>query len=345
MKTDWKHWLQLTLRSRDFGWYLLLVGVIPLVLLAVTGFYFLARDGSLLSVLLAWTTLALAVAAWLSYRQRKSPTDSDNPINPAIPSLQPAPDWTEQDHAAWELAQVFIDQHVEADTPWITLRELAIEQHTLLARHYVPTEKNHHLSFTLPELLLVLEITSARYRAFIRENIPFADSIQLATVKTLYDKKDSARKGYRFINTARRVLRLTNPLVAATGEIRDHISGKLLGQASHTLTLELKRVLLQELAQVAIDLYSGRLKVADAELAEYVSSATRNDLARQAEPIESLRIAVAGQTNAGKSTLINALRRETAPDSPEQPQSAHITPAETDVLPTTDATRVYPWQL
>jgi len=340
MNSNWKRLLRGIVRSHEFGWYLSLILLLPTLMLAVLGIYFLITTDALLAFLLIWSLFTVLLGGWFYFRQRSNARDSQHGLSSdQIPSLQPAPEWSPQDHAAWQQALTFIDENVTANTPWINLRDLAIEQHTLLASHYVPAQKNHQLSFTLPEVLLMLEVTSSRYREFIREHIPFAESIQLATVKTLYDQRDNARKGYRVINAARRLLRLTNPLAAASSELRDHISGKVLGSAGHKLSLELKRALLQELAQVAIDLYSGRLKVSDAELSAYVTKASRVDHQHQAKPLEPLRVVVAGQVNAGKSTLINALCGNDATGD------ALTTIAETDLLPSTDAVTHYPWTL
>ncbi len=84
---------------------------------------------------------------------------------------------------------------------------------------------------------------------------------------------------------------------------------------------------MRETGRAAIDLYGGRLRVSSEALAGYVSPATAADSAAignvRAEP---LRILVAGQTSAGKSSLVNALAREAKAAVDALPATASFTP-------------------
>jgi predicted GTPase len=116
-------------------------------------------------------------------------------------------------------------------------------------------------------------------------------------------------------------LRVSNPLVAAVGEIKDQFTNRVFSHLSNNVQTDMKRLLLQEVAQVGIDLYSGKLKSSQSELLEYRSEALKKDEQHVPEAQEPLRIVLLGQSSAGKSSLINALA-----DSLE---------AEVDILPTT----------
>jgi predicted GTPase len=86
-----------------------------------------------------------------------------------------------------------------------------------------------------------------------------------------------------------------------------------------------KQALLDEVAAVAIDLYSGRFSIEDESLrASEVSEADEKRFAHELEPV---RIVLVGQTSSGKSSIINALKEEMV--------------AEVDVLPSTDSSTVY----
>uniref|UniRef100_UPI0018E44F42 GTPase family protein n=1 Tax=Vibrio splendidus TaxID=29497 RepID=UPI0018E44F42 len=86
-----------------------------------------------------------------------------------------------------------------------------------------------------------------------------------------------------------------------------------------------KQALLDEVAAVAIDLYSGRFSIEDEALK--ASDVSEVDEQRFAPELEPVRIVLVGQTSSGKSSLINALKQELV--------------AEVDVLPSTDTSTVY----
>jgi predicted GTPase len=80
--------------------------------------------------------------------------------------------------------------------------------------------------------------------------------------------------------------------------------------------------------RAAIDLYGGNLRVSSERLAGHISAASRSDLAAaEARTAEPVRILVAGQTGAGKSSLVNAL--------------AGVVEAAVDVLPSTRSFTAY----
>ena len=66
----------------------------------------------------------------------------------------------------------------------------------------------------------------------------------------------------------------------------------------------------REVGRAAIDLYGGRLRVTQAQIAGHVSASTLRDRGQASGRAEPLRILIAGQAGAGKSSLVNALSRE-----------------------------------
>ena len=328
----------------DIVWYIALTVALPLLALFILGLVYLQQTGTLFVYVITWTLLVLLVLLTRRFIQlrktnhtknnighRTTGDNHDNVPTDALPRLSAKQEWSPKDHEAWAHARTFIDTELSKNPSWHAMKDMAIEQHAMLATFYFPGNANGYLSFTLPELLLVLEETSSRYRHFIKTNIPFADSVKLASLNTVYQHRDTAERGYRVLNVAIRLIRLSNPLAAVTSEVRDHVSGKVLRHASAKMQFELKRTLLEELAQVGIDLYSGRLKVNDAELASYVSSVAIDDQQRRAKPVEALRVVLMGQSNAGKSSLVNAL--------------THSDLAEVDLLQTTDGLETHSGEL
>jgi predicted GTPase len=86
-----------------------------------------------------------------------------------------------------------------------------------------------------------------------------------------------------------------------------------------------KKLLLDEVASVAIDLYSGRFSLDDVDLTH--SDVASQDVNNAALELEPIRIVLVGQTGSGKSSLINALQKQLI--------------AEVDVLPSTEGHAVY----
>jgi len=80
---------------------------------------------------------------------------------------------------------------------------------------------------------------------------------------------------------------------------------------------------------VAMDLYSGRFNIDEGDVQH--ANITEKDRSRMAIPLDPVRVAILGQENCGKSSLINALRGE-----------AH---AEVDVLPVHGRTTVYTYSI
>lgn len=250
-------------------------------------------------------------------------------------------DWSKSEREIWQQALTSIETVLSPSPDWQHLPDLCLHMISLVADSYHNKDQSLSLqktpvslsdnkkiyTFTLPEILLVLSITSARYRQLLLDYIPFVDSINVSSLLSLYEKKDQLQTGAKWVNTARRTARFVNPLAAITAELKDHFTGQLFSNLSEQMQLDLKRMLLQELVQVSMDLYSGRLKSSQDELARFTSSTYHQDKANEAPVIEPLRIVLAGQTSSGKSSLVNALKRQLF--------------AESDILPTTNNTTVY----
>ncbi|MBX2878554.1 MAG: 50S ribosome-binding GTPase [Granulosicoccus sp.] len=279
-------------------------------------------------------------------------SDTESDAYQALPArLEEQPYWSTAEKALWGRGIQEIETLLEHEPSWDSIPVYSMKLLSSVCSEYeqlkqgsspTPWHLEHskaefgqfnidklinELRFSLPELLLVFSTAADRYRTVVLTHIPFAEEITIATTMHLYRKQRTVRKGARWINYLRRTIRLINPASAVVSEIREQITNRMLHQAGHKLQTDLKRLLFQELLQVAMDLNSGRLKNSSEEIAQHLSSKSDSYIGEQAAATDPLRIVLLGQINSGKSSLINALV--------EQLQ------AETDVIPTTDSTTVY----
>lgn len=324
-------------------WYLIAAVVLPLIALTTAGLIYFWERGSLLLVLSLWLCAAIAAYAgvrayrWIICRRRHNAAEPApdwatraraQPANDDTPDrLEERADWSARDRQIWDASCTTIEAWLEADIEWSALQAHALELLNNIAREYHRTGRGAQWRFTLPEGLLLMEEVSRRYRRVVAEHVPFADRVTIASMLAIYDRHDQITRSFKWANRVRRLLRLTNPLGALIGELRDQVTDRMFDTVNRATQVTLKRLLLQEVAQVGIDLYSGRLKVSDAELSSYRSNALIAAKDRAAAAIEPLQVLVLGQTNAGKSSLINGLLEHLG--------------AESDLLPTTDAVTVH----
>jgi len=184
---------------------------------------------------------------------------------------------------------------------------LGLETIETVARRLHPERRDPLLQFTVPEALAVIERAGANLRSFLITSFPLGDRVTVAQVMWIYRWRGAlqlAEKGYDLW----RIVRLLNPVSAATQELRERFTRQIYQAGREHLARRLATAFVREVGRAAIDLYGGNLRVTDVALRDHVTDASREDLAaaetREAEPI---RILVAGQVGAGKSSLVNAL--------------------------------------
>jgi predicted GTPase len=219
--------------------------------------------------------------------------------------------WTPLQLQAWDDVQKLASQ---AKSERLSSRDaalgLSLETIETVARRIHPERGDPLLQFTVPEALAVVERTSRGLHAFVAKNFPLGDRITVAQVMWLYRWRgalDWAEKGYDLW----RIVRLLNPLTAATNELRERFTRQIYDMGREHLAKRLARAFVMEVGRAAIDLYGGNLRVASEDIAGHVSTASRRDVeALENRAAEPLRILVAGQVGAGKSSLVNALAGE-----------------------------------
>ena len=237
---------------------------------------------------------------------RAAPAEGAQPQESADAAGDPS--WTPRKEEAWQdilaLASAVDPQRLSSRD---AAQGLALETVEVVARRLHPERTEPLLQFTVPEALAVIERASSGMRSFVVRTFPLGDRITVAQLMWLYRWRGAlqyAEKGFDLW----RVVRLLNPLSAATQEVRERLTRQVFEVGRQHVAQRLAAAFVREVGRAAIDLYGGNLRVTAEQLSAHVSPASRKDLAaaevREAEP---LRILVAGQTGAGKSSLANAL--------------------------------------
>lgn len=195
-----------------------------------------------------------------------------------------------------------------------------------VAKRIHPEEKDPLWQFTLPEAFALSERVSRRLRMIASEQIPFGDRMTVAQALDIYRWRgavDLAEKAYDIW----RVLRLANPIAAATQEARERMSKALLQWGRDHISRRMIETYVLEVGRAAIDLYGGRLRVSAEVIKDYVSPDSAADVAAIAQArAEPLRILIAGQVGVGKSSLVNALAQRAKAAVDVLPATAKFTP-------------------
>jgi predicted GTPase len=279
--------------------------------------------------LLYWaipTCLVIGALYYVQMRLLLPPTSVPPPD--AEPTAPADAAWTPRQVEAWEDV-VALASRVKAERMMSRDAAVALGLETVetVAKRLHPERRDPLLQFTVPEALAVIERASENLRGFLVSSFPLGDRITVAQLMWLYRWRGAVElveRGYDLW----RIVRLLNPVAAATQEMRERFTRQLYEMGREQLARRLARAYVKEVGRAAIDLYGGNLRVAGEALQSHVTAASRRDLDRpekgEAEPV---RILVAGQTGAGKSSLVNAL--------------ANAVEAAVDVVPATSAFTPY----
>src|SRR5699024_8160900 len=101
-----------------------------------------------------------------------------------------------------------------------------------------------------------------------------------------------------------------NPAKALSDFIKQQFSANMTEGIVDEMQLKAKAALLDEVAAVAINLYSERFSIEEQDISASATLATDN--AYLAQALEPIRIAIIGQVGAGKSSITNLLNGEFA---------------------------------
>ncbi len=307
----------------------------PLAGLLALGVVRLVQEGGLLTFLLA--TVALNAVVWgvLVLARRIGRTGAGRKEGPRAPDAVrrhvPAdPDWRPEDAAAFRAAQDLIAQRIDEPMDTEAFQALAREVVETVAAN-APGGKGV-LDFTLPEALLLVEQVAGRFRADLRAVVPFSDRITLAHGAWIWRHRGRLRHAQTAYSAVRHGVRIAaNPPAGLVGILDSALGSRSQGYLAAEGLASLQSILLEEIASAAVDLYSGRLRFSDAELLEIQIAATGRDRARIAAPDAPLRVVLAGQVSAGKSSLVSALAATDLTETDTAPTTANGTVYEVEI--------------
>lgn len=280
----------------------LLLWALPLLMLLLLGLVFIWRSGTALW----WVGAALLCSAagyglqlWLLHRDRQFFNGS---------TTVAAAHWTPQGDAAWTLVEDYAAQVQPTEWPlhdggrlW-QLGRNTLEQ---VASYYHPEQTAPLLELTVPHTLLIIERASHDLRDTVTAQIPLSHRLTIGDLVRFWRWKESSE---RLLNVYRAGRLVVNPASALLSEAWGYLRNKAYGQAWTEMQCWLLREYVRKVGYYAIELYSGRLLLTAAVPSATVSAtpaATHQET--PTVPLVPLRIVVLGRSNAGKSSLINAL--------------------------------------
>lgn len=231
---------------------------LPTLSLIPFGSYWLWQNG----YLLYWGAAACATtgAAFLYQRTLLKPRAIDKAIAGAEEN-RPEAHWSPGEEQAWQavldLAERSEPKHLASRDEAINLALRTIET---VARRLHPEVDDPLWQFTVPEALALIENVSERMRPMIVDNVPLGDRLTVAQLLSLYRWRgaiDVANRAY----DVWRVLRLVNPVAAATQEARERLTRQMLDWGKDQVARRIVKTYVREVGRSAIDLYGGRLRV------------------------------------------------------------------------------------
>ncbi len=172
-----------------------------------------------------------------------------------------------------------------------------------VSKSFHPETRMSILEFTVPEVLLAIHDVSGRLRERILAEVPGSDVVTVRDVKRIYDIYRNYGWVLEVLPHVGGVLRLvSNPLTAVAQSFRGILSEQATSELSKAALNRILRIFIQELGEIAIDLYAGRYRNKAIDAIERV-----REEAPAVERLIPIRLLIAGQVNSGKSSLTNAL--------------------------------------
>jgi len=292
----------------QFGWLrVVAVGltVFPLILLPILGTVWLWQS----SVLLWWLLAVLLFGASGLALNRLALSGERQ----ALPEsgTSPGAHWPADAERCWAKVQQLADEATIKDWPLSDgagLMRLARQVLKMVAGHFYPRAEQPLLEMTLPHTLAIIERAARELREELVQHIPFSHRLTLGTMVRAKRLHELFQQHEGWFRAGRAIFAPQSAIVA---ELRRAVFSELTEYGSERVQNWMLREYIRKLGYHAIDLYGGLVQLDDRTPLEQADPRGHPDTvaARQQEASlsEPLRILLLGPTNAGKSSLINAL--------------------------------------
>ncbi|MGZ4980269.1 MAG: GTPase family protein [Methylobacter sp.] len=301
-----------------------LVIMIPFSILLAAGLYWLWQQ----QLLILWLAISAVLGGiWWLINQRLNRLDLELELLDISPSVEK----TAQSKRAYEKIEQISASYRNSDPDLASSEfymQTLLEVMRAVAEQYYPKRKDALLEIKLPHLLKVIEMLAQELRVSLSESVPGS---HIFSVRDIVRSQRWANRGRELYRLFRIVSAGFDPVSAMVRELRILATDSLVSHSTEDLKRWLIDAFIKKIGYYAIELYSGNL-VLDNDLFANATRQSQRELEKikrreAATSAEPFRILVLGQTNAGKSSLINAL--------------FGAKKAETDVIPTTEGVTPY----
>lgn len=219
----------------------------------------------------------------------------------------PSAVWSPLEKSAWEdVQQIAAEVEHRPPSSLEEVQGLAWRVVKTVAHRLHPDSEFSSARFTLPDVLLAVQWIIGDLRTQVLRRVPGSDVIrvsELLAARQYFDKFESVGQAVHLAYRAYRLI--LDPMQAVVQEVTGGLQGKGFGSSWTFVKGQIARSVVEDIARSAIDLYGGRLRVDTPELVSSIQASAPQVL--DALPV---RVAVLGQTNAGKSSLVNAILGE-----------------------------------
>lgn len=300
----------------------LLVIMVPFSIPLAAGFYWLWLH----QLLILWLAFSAVLGAlWWLINQRLKRLDLE------LLDISPTVEKNAQSKQAGEEIERISASYRNSDPDLASSEfymQTLLEVMRAVAEQYYPNRKDALMEIKLPYLLKVIEKLAQELRVGLAENVPGSHMFSVNDIVGSHRLANRGRELYRLFRIVSAGL---DPVSAMVRELRILATDSLLSHSADDLKRWLIDAYIKKIGYYAIELYSGSMVLDDSLFAnatqrsqQELDGIKHRETATSAEP---LRILVLGQTNAGKSSLINVL--------------LGAQKAETNVIPTTEGFASY----
>lgn len=284
--------------------------LLPTLTLVPLGGLYLWEYGLVLWWALGALVLATSMSLGLRWTLRRTPITTK--VLPDGALAKGDEHWTKAEEEAWQDV-LAIAARVDVDRLTDQNYILQLGQQTLdcVAKRLHGEKTDALWRFTAPEALAIIERVSRRLGRFVATSIPFGDQLTVAQVRAVYRWRGAVDVAERAFDLWR-ILRIVNPATAVTNEARERLSRAVYNYGKEQVSRRIAEAFVEEVGRAAIDLYGGRLKVAE-RLSTSDAKASASMLDHLKDQSVTLRVVVGGRSRADRlavaTLLADALNR------------------------------------